>query len=102
MDVLAHVQPEGQENSGNGNHDSDLKIVLERVGAFLERSGNDQSRETQHAIVILDDITMLEWIGFPLIDVARFVRALRAVCSKVRLLLSFRDMIMANEDFVVL
>jgi hypothetical protein len=34
-------------------------------------------------LVILDDITILEWIGFPLIDVIRFSRALRALCQKV-------------------
>ena len=33
--------------------------------------------------VILDDITTLEWIGFGLLDVMRFARALRAVCVKV-------------------
>ena len=35
-------------------------------------------------LVILDDVSVLEWIGFSLVDVVRFVRALRAACLKVR------------------
>ena len=37
-------------------------------------------------LVILDDITILEWIGFPLVDIIHFSRALRALCQKVRFL----------------
>ncbi|KAF8629693.1 hypothetical protein AX15_003331 [Amanita polypyramis BW_CC] len=40
-------------------------------------------------LVILDDISTLEWIGFSLLDIVRFVRALRAACIK------------ANATFVI-
>ncbi|PPQ69913.1 hypothetical protein CVT25_002471 [Psilocybe cyanescens] len=110
VDVLANVQPPVFA-SGNGddsrseqgeflgkNTCNDLKIVLERVRAFLERSVHDQAGETQHAMVILDDITMLEWIGFPLIDVARFMRALRAVCLQANATLLVRHHVVTPDE----
>jgi hypothetical protein len=39
-------------------------------------------------LVIVDDISTLEWIGFSLLDVSRFVRALVAVCRRVSYLSS--------------
>lgn len=35
------------------------------------------------SMVILDDITSLEWIGFSSLDLGRFSRALCSLCSKV-------------------
>ncbi|KAH9487426.1 Elongator complex protein 6 [Psilocybe cubensis] len=95
VDVLADVQPNGFQNNENN---SDLKIIVERVRGFLERSSREQGGDTQPAMVILDDITMLEWIGFPLIDVARFARALRAVCSKANATLLVRHHILAPDE----
>lgn len=30
----------------------------------------------------MDDLASLEWLGFPILDLSRFLRALRALCSK--------------------
>jgi hypothetical protein len=34
-------------------------------------------------LLILDDVSSLEWMGVPSADVHRFLRALRALCLKV-------------------
>lgn len=39
--------------------------------------------DTTERLIILDDISTLEWIGFPLLDVSRFIRALVAACRRV-------------------
>ena len=41
------------------------------------------SQNEHEVMVILDDIAILEWIGFSAEDVSRFVRALGAACRKV-------------------
>ena len=43
---------------------------------------------TSGSVVILDDVSTLEWIGFSAPDIIRFVRALRVACHKVRGLIS--------------
>jgi hypothetical protein len=43
----------------------------------------DLPKESPGALVILDDISVLEWIGIPFNDIIRFCRALRALCMKV-------------------
>ena len=67
--MLAHVQP-----SPEGPN---LRPIYDRVQACMKKSDDDSM------LVILDDITILEWIGFPLVDIIRFSRALRALCQKV-------------------
>lgn len=66
--MLALVQP-----SSEAPH---LRPIYDRVQACMRKSDDSM-------LVILDDITLLEWIGFPLIDIIRFSRALRALCQKV-------------------
>ena len=34
-------------------------------------------------VLILDDITTLDWVGYPSPDIARFVRAVSSLCAKV-------------------
>ena len=72
--MLAHVQPP-QSTSDDGPN---LRPIYDRVQACMTKSSNDSM------LVILDDITILEWIGFPLIDIIHFSRALRALCQKVK------------------
>ena len=79
VDVLALAQPSfiaPEDSSQNGS--GSLRDVIYRVQQFLDHSAKDEP-----ALIILDDITMLEWIGFPLLDVVRFFRALRSACLKV-------------------
>ena len=79
VDVLALAQPsfvtpDDSIQNGSGS----LRDVIYRVQEYLDHSAKDEP-----ALIILDDITMLEWIGFPLLDVVRFFRALRSACLKV-------------------
>jgi hypothetical protein len=70
--VLADVQP-----SPEGPN---LRPIYDRVQASMSTSNDSM-------LVIFDDITILEWIGFPLIDIIRFSRALRALRQKVLFLI---------------
>jgi hypothetical protein len=56
------------------------------------------SKSNDPMLVILDDITILEWIGFPLIDIIRFSRALRALCLKYNATLLIRHHLITPGD----
>ncbi|KDR70034.1 hypothetical protein GALMADRAFT_128199 [Galerina marginata CBS 339.88] len=86
IEVLGDVQAPSTEG-GNS-----LKAVLNCVKTSLNRAVDNSK------IVILDDISMLEWIGFTLIDVIRFARALRAVCLKANATLFVRHHIVTPNE----
>ena len=77
VDVLPEVQPTPERRES-------LRILIERVQVCLNRA------EGCPALIILDDISTLNWIGFPLLELSRFLRALRAACLKVRAIKSSR------------
>ena len=79
VDVLALVQPQSSSSDGPNN----LRPIYDRVQACMTKSSTN---DDDSMLVILDDITILEWIGFPLIDIIHFSRVLRALCQKVRIL----------------
>jgi len=83
IDVLAQVQPTSEGPN--------LRPIYDRVQACIINS-NDS------VLVILDDITILEWIGFPLIDIIRFSRALRALCQKLNVTLLIRHHLVTPGD----
>ena len=57
-----------------------LKPVLDlTMQKISEWAGQDSN-----ILVILDDISPLEWIGYPTTDLLRFIRALSATCRKVQ------------------
>ena len=76
MDLLAGLQTENYKllHAENG-----LRMAFERVRQNLS-SDPENSNTT---LLILDDISSLEWMGVPSAEVQRFVRALRALCLKV-------------------
>jgi len=80
IDVLGEVQP--PVSKVDASPTPAFQAILKRVQDVLDREKPDGAGPT---MVILDDITMLEWIGFPLLGITRFARALRAACMKVRL-----------------
>jgi len=71
VDVLPEVQPTPDRREN-------LQILIERVQVCLDHAAGCP------ALIILDDISTLDWIGFPLQELSRFLRALRAACLKVR------------------
>ena len=73
VDVLSLVQPpEPSDNQAKPT----LRPLFDHVASKI---GSDSTP----SLVILDDITTLQWIGFSLLDITRCTRALRALCLKV-------------------
>lgn len=60
---------------------SPFHALFEQIGSLFEKNEN-LSRDSG-ALVILDDVSSLEWMGYSTSDLCRFCRALRALCSKV-------------------
>ena len=56
-----------------------LRPLFDPVPGALRKANHGDAK-----MAILDDIATLEWIGFSLLDVSRFARALRGACLKVR------------------
>ncbi|KAI0661405.1 hypothetical protein C8Q70DRAFT_971176 [Cubamyces menziesii] len=73
IDAMSHVSPALDESSR-----TPLKALYMNVLEHLKRSHLDEAK----ALVVLDDIAALEWIGVPLVDILRFARALCATCRK--------------------
>ncbi|KAF7295991.1 hypothetical protein MKEN_01413700 [Mycena kentingensis (nom. inval.)] len=46
---------------------------------------------TEDALVIVDDLATLDWLGFSVLDITRFCRALFAACRKVNATLLLRQ-----------
>lgn len=68
IEVLDRVQPAGS-----------LRPLFDVVQTDLQAtSGGNAS-----VLVILDDISSLEWFGFSSTEISRFLRALCATCRKV-------------------
>ena len=56
--------------------------------SIVEAIGKGASAEpdmgaASNRLVVLDDVSTLEWIGYSPIDIIRFVRAVRSLCLKV-------------------
>jgi hypothetical protein len=74
MDLLAGLQPPHSQQQ--------LQVIFEHVQQNI-------SRDSTPCLLILDDITTLEWVGFPSTDIQHFIRALRALCLKVSFTIHF-------------
>jgi len=71
MDLLAGLQPPHSQQQ--------LQVIFDRV----QQSILQDPTNITPCLLILDDITTLEWVGFSATDVQHFIRALRALCVKV-------------------
>jgi hypothetical protein len=58
----------------------DLLSIYTRVRGALDAPVNLEERR----LVILEDLVTLEWIGCSVVEIKRFVRALTALCCRVR------------------
>ncbi|TFK65400.1 hypothetical protein BDN72DRAFT_801194 [Pluteus cervinus] len=72
VDVLTHVDPPSPSSDTTG---PSLKPIFDLVLSSIKGSKSPP-------LIILDDISSLEWIGFPSLDIIRFVRALNALCAQ--------------------
>lgn len=65
-----HVHSEGK---------SSLRAAFDRIQDLL----SSKPKKLGSTMIIVDDISTLDWIGIPPADVQNFIRALRALCVKV-------------------
>jgi len=65
------------------------KLKLEIEDVFAEDGPN---------LLIVDDLSTLEWIGFPAPELSRFARALSAICMTQRASLVFRQHIAVKDE----
>ena len=73
VDVFDHLPPDQNTNQ------TSLRVIYDLLSVKL----SDSRVDSQTSLVILDDIASLEWLGFSLLDLSRFARALRSLCVKV-------------------
>ena len=78
VDVLSKVQ---SHHLSDGSGKLSLRPIFDLVASEL-----DVLDSGTHVLVILDDISSLEWMGFSAMDITRFSRILRAICLKVPIL----------------
>ncbi|KAG2135463.1 hypothetical protein DEU56DRAFT_913302 [Suillus clintonianus] len=84
-----------QHPHGEGNtNDLSLKSIYDLLSVKL----SDSRINGQIPLVILDDITSLEWLGVSLLDLSRFSRALRTLCVKMDAALVVRHHIVTPPE----
>lgn len=59
---------------------STLRPLYDVVRTHLQTAVVDEG----HTLVILDDVSPLEWIGYSTTELSHFLRALSALCRRVR------------------
>ncbi|KAI0368379.1 hypothetical protein BV20DRAFT_969449 [Pilatotrama ljubarskyi] len=74
IDVMSLVSP-----TLDGKTEVPLRSLFQHLSATLARLQQDPENKVS---VILDDVASLEWMGIPIADISRFIRALCAVCRK--------------------
>jgi len=78
IEALSLSQPPDPSDS---SYQPSLRPLFDSILSALSSRG--PSPQVSERLVILDDISTLEWIGFSFLDVCRFVRALVATCRHV-------------------
>ena len=74
--------PDPDSDSGKSSYEPSLRPLFDSIVDVLSRGASTEV-EVSDRLVILDDVSTLEWIGFSFLDVCRFVRALVAACRCV-------------------
>ncbi|KAG1751414.1 uncharacterized protein EDB91DRAFT_606470 [Suillus paluster] len=90
IDVFDHHPPSTDGNTNN--------ISLESIYDLLSVKLSDSRVDGQIPLVILDDITSLEWLGCSLLYLSRFARALRSLCAKMDAALVVRHHIVTPPE----
>ncbi|KAH9916326.1 uncharacterized protein B0H18DRAFT_1038612 [Fomitopsis serialis] len=83
IDVLGQVQSSAT-----------LRPLYDSVRAQLKAAAPDEGR----TLVILDDLSPLEWIGYSTIELSRFLRALSASCREANAALVMRHHLITPGD----
>ncbi|KAJ3557327.1 hypothetical protein NM688_g1531 [Phlebia brevispora] len=71
-----------------------LKPIIDDLDSLL----NEEPSKSSSTLVILDDISSLEWMGVPTQDLQRFARALAALCRKLNAALAIRHHIVTPGE----
>lgn len=71
VDATTHLEPR------DGPVPSTLRDLFTEVRSAL------QSKAGERILVVVDDLALTEWIGIPVQELARFARALSALCRQV-------------------
>ncbi|KAK1232436.1 hypothetical protein PQX77_004412 [Marasmius sp. AFHP31] len=96
IDVLSHLPQRNSSSDTTVSPVPSLRTVYDQV-ALLLTSENESSEPG--SIVVLDDISSLEWTGHHSIhDLTQFCRALRALCLKIQATLIIRHHIVTPDD----
>lgn len=74
IEILDHVHPASDSVAGVVA----MRPIMDLVTSALAKCDSSAS-----PLVILDDITSLEWLGFTFLDLSRFLRALGVGCARV-------------------
>ncbi|KAF7784860.1 hypothetical protein Agabi119p4_1025 [Agaricus bisporus var. burnettii] len=74
-----------------------LRRLYDSIIASLPPDHQDEEVPSNH-LVILDDITTLLWIGVPLLDITRFIRALVVSCRRSNATLIIRHHLTIRDD----
>ena len=61
-----------------------VRDAVVTVPPFFSQFERDALADAEDTLVIVDDLSTLEWIGIPSAEVSRFTRAVCALCRKVR------------------
>lgn len=77
LDVMSDL---ADSNAFASQNSPSLRSVLDKLRQTLSELGKEQDSPP---LVILDDISSLEWMGIPVLELSRFCRALCALCRKV-------------------
>ncbi|KAI0633495.1 hypothetical protein C8Q77DRAFT_1057193 [Trametes polyzona] len=82
VDAMLHVSP-----ALDGEGDIPLRALFQQISRVLASLSSEAGGAVS---VILDDISCLEWMGVPIADITRFIRALCALCRKANTSLIIR------------
>ncbi|KAJ6537742.1 hypothetical protein B0H19DRAFT_1270155 [Mycena capillaripes] len=80
VDVLERVRPP--------DNDSSAPVLRPILDAVISALGPNDAPDT---LVIVDDLATLVWLGFSVLDITRFCRALAAACRKANATLLIRQ-----------
>ncbi|KAJ7207291.1 hypothetical protein B0H12DRAFT_1158977 [Mycena haematopus] len=86
VDVLERVSPPDTDSSA-----PILRPILDAVISVLEQSNGAD------VLVVVDDLATLDWIGFSVLDITRFCRALAAACRKANATLLIRQHVLTSS-----
>ncbi|TFK53803.1 hypothetical protein OE88DRAFT_1711625 [Heliocybe sulcata] len=98
LDLVPDTQP--QLGSSDPTRPA-LRPIMNEIRSLLQQAGDAHAHEP--VLILLDDISVLEWIGYTVHELANFLRALAALARKQNILLVIRQHIVtpdAPEDLL--